>query len=71
MLTDNFTDVSGKVAASILRVVQEIIKFVQVKTSYFVLKIHDNTCFEIKIRSLLKTGKGRVTLRPKGRTASI
>jgi hypothetical protein len=32
MLVDNFTDVSGKVAASILRVVKEIIESVQVQT---------------------------------------
>jgi len=71
MLADNFTDVSGKLAASILRVFQDIIKFVQVRTSYFVLKLHDNTWSEIKIRPLLKTGKGSLILRQRDRTASV
>jgi hypothetical protein len=71
MLADTFTDVSGKLAASVLRGIQEITKFVQVKTSYFMLKLHANTWVEIKIRSLLKTGRGTLILRPMVRTASI
>jgi hypothetical protein len=71
MLADTFTDVSGKLAASVLRGIQEMIKFVQVKTSYFMLKLHGNTWFEIKIRSLLKTGRETLILRPTVRTASI